>query len=132
MVYYNHCNNISVVADAIYESTLGHAGIVTTTLKTIDDYFVRRIGTSAPTDADIIEYLLTKDYYDAISRTRAVPMHKFSEEEKGVLRDIILRGYAGPSNADTVTALLKSGTHFYQLRISELSLYRACCRLTIF
>ena len=100
------------MADAIYTDTLGHAGIVSTTLKLISSYFVREFGPPNPTAAEMVEYLLSWKYYNNISATRAVPTN-VTDVEKDILREIILNGYFRLSENKLTTAseLLKSGNY---------------------
>jgi hypothetical protein len=97
------------VANVIYNATLGHAGLAKKTVKLVERNFYRKRGDPAPSDADIIEYLLSRTYYDYICRTRAVPEREFTEDEKRILREIILGGYAQPIDKKVATELLKSG-----------------------
>ena len=111
------------MANVIYNATLGHVGLVNKTFELIDRHFYQN-NSDIASDTDVIEYLLSRTYYDNICRTLDIPHYEFNEDEKRIIREIILEGYSQPRDKKIASELLKAGTY---LSISVFKL-RVCGR----
>lgn len=61
------------------------------TIDLISEKF-RRHGISNPSDDDVFQYMLSDEYINFISSTRAVPSESFGDIEKDLLRQVVLEG----------------------------------------
>jgi len=109
-----HAHIFAVIAKGIYCSTKGHPGLVRKIVDLISEKF-RRHGISNPSDDDVFQYMLSDEYINFISSTRAVPSESFSDIEKDLLRQVVLEGRIPSRQKDdeqmAEIKLVKAGTN---------------------
>ncbi|KAL6044349.1 Penicillin acylase family protein [Balamuthia mandrillaris] len=87
-----HYLSLSTVSkERIFNLTNGHAGLVRETLLALERKFSPNAkGGPAPTDSDVMAFLLSNAYISQISSTRAVPTIQVEEMEVEVLKHVLI------------------------------------------